>query len=295
MKIPRNPVAATTTKTAIPMGTAGILLNGVSLYNANDGNTYNNSGVWYRNAYFFEAYSFDSCIGHASAGTGTVQDGLYHHHALPTCFSTASATTTHSPLLGFAFDGFPIYGPYGYTTAMDSTSAIKKLVTSYAAYNYATSKSNARTCWPDAASGATGDCSGTALTGNNVGPKTTDTYQLNTLSSTRTAMASGAFLHDWVYTASSGDLDAFNGRTQKTPEYPNGIYCYIFTGTSLSNYPYVFGPGNYYGVVSSTSTYVTVSETTTTYFQYSSALKNAKSSLVHLVELLIVLASLLQF
>jgi hypothetical protein len=292
VKIPRNPVATTTTKTPFPLGTAGILLNGVSVYNANDGNTYNSSGVWYRNAHFFESYSFDSCLGHASAGTGTVVDGLYHHHTLPTCFSTASTTTTHSPLLGFALDGFPIYGPYGYTTATDSTSAIKKLVTSYATYDYATNKAGARTCWPDAASGATGACSGTALTGNNIGPSITTTYKLNTLSSTMTAMASGAFLHDWVYTAGSGDLDAYNGRFQKTPEYPNGIYCYIFTGSSLSDYPYIFGPGNYYGVVSSTSTYVTVSETTTTYFLYSSVSLNAKPSLLHLP--LIVFVSLLQ-
>ena len=113
VKIPLNPAAATTVTTPIPMGTAGILLNGVSLYNSNDGNSYNNAGFWYRNAAFFEGYSFDSCVGHASVGSGTVVNGLYHHHVLPVCFSTTAAanqTKAHSPLLGFAMDGFPIYG-----------------------------------------------------------------------------------------------------------------------------------------------------------------------------------------
>ena len=144
MKIPRNPVAASS-PTAVPMGTFGILLNGVSLYNADDGNTYNNSGVWHRNAYFFEAYSFDSCVGHASVGTGTVVDGLYHHHSRPTCFSTSDSSSSHSPLLGYAFDGFPIYGPYGYTNASDTTSAIKLLTPCYSTYDYTTNTAGART------------------------------------------------------------------------------------------------------------------------------------------------------
>ena len=42
IKLPRNPVVATT-PTAIPLGNAGIWLNGVSIYMANDGNSYNNS------------------------------------------------------------------------------------------------------------------------------------------------------------------------------------------------------------------------------------------------------------
>ena len=191
------------------MGTAGLLLNGVSLYNANDGQTYKNSGVWSRNAYFFEAYSFDTAIGHASVGTGTVVNGLYHHHALPVLYGNASVTTSHSPLLGFAFDGYPIYGPYGYTTATDSTTAIKKLTTSYAAYDYATNTAGARTKWPSVSTSTT-------KTGSNIGPSVTDTYQLNTLSSTKTAMQSGAFLYDWVYTASSGDLNAFNGLSSRS-------------------------------------------------------------------------------
>jgi hypothetical protein len=253
-----NPVAATTSTTAVPSGTAGILLNGVSLYNADDGNTWNNAGVWKRNAAFWEAYSFDSCVGHASAGSGTVVDGLYHHHVLPVCFTTTAAanqTTSHSPLLGYALDGFPIYGPYGYSSANDTTSAIKKLTSSYAATTYTNGIRNKF-------------ANGTTITNSaNYGPSTSTTYQLNSYSSTKTALTSGAFLNDYAYSSSNGDLNAFNGRFQKTPEYQNGIFCYIFT----DSYPYIFGPGNYYGVPASTSTLNTVSETTTTYFTYSTS------------------------
>ena len=91
IKLPLNPVAATTTTTAVNMGTAGILLNGVSLYSADDGNSWNSAGVWKRNANFWEGYSFDSCVGHASVGTGSVVNGLYHHHSLPVCFTTTAA------------------------------------------------------------------------------------------------------------------------------------------------------------------------------------------------------------
>ncbi len=39
--------------------------------------------------------------------------------------------SNHSPIIGFAYDGNPIYGPYGYTDAVDSTSAIKRIDSGY--------------------------------------------------------------------------------------------------------------------------------------------------------------------
>ena len=41
-------------------------------------------------------------------------------------------STSHSPLIGFMFDGYPVYGPYAYSSANDSTSSIKRMVTGYA-------------------------------------------------------------------------------------------------------------------------------------------------------------------
>jgi hypothetical protein len=45
----------------------------------------------------------------------------------------------------------------------------------------------------------------------------------------------GTFLQDWEYVAGLGDLDACNGRTGVTPEFPQGIYHYMITDT----YPFI--------------------------------------------------------
>ena len=37
----------------------------------------------------------------------------------------------HSPIIGWAFDGNPIYGPYGYSDPTDQSSSIARLSTSY--------------------------------------------------------------------------------------------------------------------------------------------------------------------
>ena len=39
---------------------------------------------------------------------------------------------THSPIIGWAFDGNPIYGPYGYTDPTDQGSEIIRMRSSYA-------------------------------------------------------------------------------------------------------------------------------------------------------------------
>ena len=50
--------------------------------------------------------------------------------------------TTHSGIVGWAFDGLPIYGPYGYTNPLDNTSAITNIKSSFEL------KSGARTSGP---------------------------------------------------------------------------------------------------------------------------------------------------
>ena len=41
------------------------------------------------------------------------------------------ALTSHCGIIGVASDGFRIYGPVGYSTATDSSSALKLMVSSY--------------------------------------------------------------------------------------------------------------------------------------------------------------------
>ena len=41
------------------------------------------------------------------------------------------ATKTHSPIIGFAYDGNPIYGPFGYSEALNKDSSIARMTSSY--------------------------------------------------------------------------------------------------------------------------------------------------------------------
>ena len=87
--------------TRLPMGPIGVALNGVVFFNP-----FEQGGM---NA--VEGYSevwLDSCCGHPQ------QTGVYHYHKYPTCVKSPFPDdgTEHSPVIGFAFDGFPIHGPY---------------------------------------------------------------------------------------------------------------------------------------------------------------------------------------
>ncbi|SFI23473.1 YHYH protein [Planctomicrobium piriforme] len=95
-KIPRQPqMAAQPTPT--PFGPIGVALNGIPFYNQ-----YNREG---RDAVQLEV--FDSCCGHPDPR------GRYHYHKYPVCVKSPfkDAAGEHSPLIGYAFDGYPIYGP----------------------------------------------------------------------------------------------------------------------------------------------------------------------------------------
>ncbi len=135
IKLTRNPVKNTGTLLQTPMGKCGLWSNGVTIYNPKDGYYWdttthafaNSPGVtaaWNRNAYIYEAVSFDACLGHPD------QSGSYHNHVNPKCLYDASATTVHSPIIGYAFDGYPVYGAYAYTDT-NGTGPIKRMVSSY--------------------------------------------------------------------------------------------------------------------------------------------------------------------
>ncbi len=87
--------------TTLPMGPVGTAINGVVFFNPFEAGGMNAvegySEVW-----------LDSCCGHPQ------QHGVYHYHKYPSCVKSPFADDgqQHSPILGFAFDGYPIYGPY---------------------------------------------------------------------------------------------------------------------------------------------------------------------------------------
>ena len=89
------------TITRLPMGPIGMSLNGVVFFNP-----FEMEG---RNAVQgYDEVWLDSCCGHPQ------QTGVYHYHKYPTCVKSPFIDDgkSHSPIIGFAFDGFPLYGPY---------------------------------------------------------------------------------------------------------------------------------------------------------------------------------------
>lgn len=79
----------------LPMGPIGVMLNGVPIFNALDGQG--------QDAVAHEVQ--DACQGHPE------RSGAYHYHSLSTCLKDAGRG--HSRLVGYALDGFGIHGPRG--------------------------------------------------------------------------------------------------------------------------------------------------------------------------------------
>lgn len=258
-KLPLNPVQNSGTPTATTGGNIGIFINGVSLFDYRDGVAWNNTTqalcggpgnppcpggptatqAWNRDAIPAEKGGFDCNKAHPAMGN-------YHHHQNPSAFNldlqvisticnTYPAdglyvinTNTHSPLIGFAYDGFPIYGAYAYANT-DGSGGISRMKSSYQLKNQ-TTRTN--------------------------GPAVNATYY------------NGYFREDYEYVSHPNDpsyLDEHNGRFCITPEYPNGIYCYFATIDANHNsaYPYIVGP-TFYGVKSGIKV-TSITEATTTY------------------------------
>ena len=219
-RINRNPAPKTAPKTATGLGAIGVWTNGVAIYNASDARSYNNRNVWHQNAIAVEGPSFDGCGGHPAPSQ------QYHNHQNAACIYTESPVA-HSSIVGFAFDGYPVYGPYAYANA-NGTGAIKMMRSSYRKRSI-----TQRTTLPD----------GTALASTNYGPAVSTTYPL------------GYYIEDFEYVAGLGDLDTSNGRFCVTPEYPEGTYAYFVTydASGAPAYPYMIGP-TYHGVLDTANT-----------------------------------------
>ncbi len=267
-----NPQENTGAPQATTPGNIGVFINGVSLFDYRDGVAWNpqtNSLCggpgnppcpggpmaqqdWNRDAIPAERAGFDCSKGHPAMGN-------YHHHQNPSAFDLdlnvisdicnlydadglyAIDPNQHAPLIGFAYDGFPIYGAYGYKNA-DGTGGITRIKSSYQLKNITT-----RPNGPDV---------GQQITIN--GPMGTNTQ----------TMFLGYFREDYEYVAHPNEedfLDEHNGRFCITPEYPNGTYAYFATVDEDWNsaYPYVVGP-TFYGVYQNASVN-SINEVTTTY------------------------------
>jgi len=106
--IPTNPkYSKTTTKTSL--GSIGVMISGAVLYNPfeGDGKTVAMaSNFTITNSAGITASFVDKCAGHP-----TPNSGAYHYHGLSGCVtSKVDAARGPSHVIGFALDGFPIYG-----------------------------------------------------------------------------------------------------------------------------------------------------------------------------------------
>ena len=205
-------------------------------------------GIWTRNAAFGELETFDLCNGHQPGM------GAYHHHLNPVClraqlndnvvalnsgrlgtkYVEKTSGWTHSPILGWSFDGYPVYGPYGYTNPADAKSPIRRVQTGFSLRNI--TQRHSLPAWSLPFHSAVQQ----NLTSAQYGPDVSAKFPL------------GRYVEDYDYVSGSGDLDQYNGRFTVTPEYPNGTYAYFVTLSqdgSTPVFPYIFNL-QYYGTSS---------------------------------------------
>lgn len=222
-KFPRFPEEAAV-KTSQPFGgPLGVAVNGVRLYGAGDARSYDASenenssmgdGLWNGDAWTSEGETMDEIgAGHPDGS------GNYHYHATP--IQLYGDGTEHSLIVGWAFDGFPIYGPYGYSNPDDASSSIVRMESSYGLRAI-----DDRSILPDGSPSVP------------AGPSDFDEFPL------------GTYWEDYLYTEGSGNLDQYNGRECITPEFPEGTYAYFITmdETGEPAFPYITGL-EYYGEV----------------------------------------------
>ena len=141
----------------------------------------------------YEATSGSIALGLDTNNAHVQPNGAYHYHSMPIGLIKKLSTKeeSHSPLIGWAADGFPIYGPIGY----ESNSELD-LITNKSSYQLKTGNRD--------------------YNSENPG-----------------GYFDGTFILDYLFVQSYGTLDRCNGRTIKTPEFPDGTYAYFIT----SEYP----------------------------------------------------------
>lgn len=113
-------------------------------------------------------------------------------------------------LIGYAADGYPIYGPYSYRQADNSQSALIELKPSFRVKESTTTENKNL---------SNNNSSVTTSSAQNSADKTHETKPLAI----------------YEYIDKLGDLDDYNGRFGVTPEYPDGTYYYVIS----NSFPYI--------------------------------------------------------
>jgi hypothetical protein len=172
---------------------------------------------WVKNRYKKTQSSLDVANGHvfdfgSKKQYGIVANPVKLRYLLGDNLSSSyqeSSPKIHSKILGYAYDGNPIYGPFGYSDPGDPTSSIERIQSGY------------------------------NLNLSRVGGPSTSQYPLGTFIDDYT----------WSKTKDTGKLrlDENNGRYCVTPDYPEGVYAYFISTNSSGSptFPFIIGNSFY--------------------------------------------------
>ncbi len=298
-KLPKVPVeVADDVRVAVGLGVQGMWVNGVPLFNQLDGASFdtalnrevqdgangaNTVRIWIRDAIPVEGPTFDASNAHQPP------TGAFHYHSNPLAlrlqvgdnvkwdgalgkYVEDTSKLHHSPILGWAADGYPIYGPYGYGNCSGTGSELKRMRTGFVLRDGGSGSTDLRIAgrktigkWAAQLHGVTtaADASGrVALPANNLGPDISTYFYL------------GRYNEDYEFLGDMGkvagvdfDLDRHNGRFCVTPDFPKGTYAYFVAIDTAGKaaFPYTVGRqfrGNPQGVVVAAAA---ITETLTSY------------------------------
>ncbi|RYD73632.1 MAG: YHYH protein [Verrucomicrobiaceae bacterium] len=206
----------------------------------------------------------------------------YHYHAQPIALryqlgdhvdynsttnrytESASPVTRHSPIVAWASDGFPVYGPDGYSSPLDPGSGLRRMTSGYVLRNGQLGTTNltttGRTTLPLWASVAQNRSQ--TLTSAQYGPTVGGIYSL------------GRYLEDYDHLGDLGrtqgtdfDLDRYNGRFCVTPEFPEGTYAYFSTINANGTVAFPYNIGRQFYGTPQGGAVTSIVEAVTTVFQ----------------------------
>lgn len=241
-------------KSPTSAGVIGYFVDGIAMFDSTDTFSYdtsqgvdqtpvstaNGDGVWNRDAYINEGVTFDNANAH-QAGS------LHHYHANPPALRhalqdsvqfdggsnayTEKFNGNHSPIIGWVRDGLPIYGPYGFDDPKPGSDdrKVRRMVSGYQLRDGSNGSTDLTQTgrkslpkWVEHLDGRS-----TTITSAEFGPTVDaridgEVYIL------------GRYFEDYTYKGDLGltlgtdfDLNEYNVRFTRTPEYPEGTWAYF--------------------------------------------------------------------
>lgn len=228
--LPMNPQVNAELTDLPLLGVIGVAVNGVVLYGPNEGEHPDPFGDPQLNAIT------DGCWGHTAQA--------YHFHGLrEICLTQGQlvaepwtldepAGTGPSPVLGFALDGFPIYGPNGCLD--DACTEIVRMKSSWEAIGY-----EKLGCATDADCGTGFQCGKVMVDGEQVMVCGSETYAWDHNECTKPTCAKGEGA--WLDQCNGRFMPDGSYRYHATDTFPHILGCYRGTAVTVDGGA---GPGN---------------------------------------------------